>query len=203
MRLGEAHCPGPYTLDEIRQVLVANLLGRGVGQAVVSTATQLGIQLECNIGCAEDLVDQALQCFRQTLAAVVRVGVDAGPAGLDELFIGLFEARGCRDVAVVKRGAMLVALAVDRQQLGAGEFSRLLEDGFDQVEVDFLVTGQGIKAVDTDPVADEKEHVLNGCVVNHNVSVSKWCAVLEHEANPVPGLYRLPERHERLAFEIE
>ena len=138
MRFGKAHRAGPYPFHQFRQVQRANFLGGAGGEQVISAVAQLGIQLERKIRGCQHLIDQVADQLGQSLTAMLWCGIDAGPAILDKLLIRLFETRRRRHSPIDKYGAMFVTVPVDRQNHRAAKFPCLLENGFQDIFVEFL-----------------------------------------------------------------
>ena len=70
----------------------------------------------------------------QALPAPFLIGHQRAPAGLDELVIGRFEARGRRHAAIIGAGAAFdVARQVDRRQHLFAELAAFFEDGLDHI----------------------------------------------------------------------
>jgi len=87
------------------------------------------------------LEDRQLQDLGQALAAELRVRRQGVPALGRKRLVGLGEARGARDHAVLEPGADPVAVAVQRRELGLCEGGRGVEDGGDGLGVQVWIPG--------------------------------------------------------------
>jgi hypothetical protein len=113
-------------------------------QAFIGAVRQAGIHVPGLVRRIEHFRERVVDHDRQALAAVFRVAGQRRPAAIDELAVGLLEARRrgdgvrCR----IELAAFAVADGVEREQHLGGELGALFEDLVDGVGIDFGVSRQ-------------------------------------------------------------
>jgi hypothetical protein len=166
MRLGQVHGAGPAAFHQFRQIFRLQF-GRGMGDERGDGALrQAGIHGEGHVGGAEEFIDQLGQNRRQTLAAKFFRHRNADPTTFGQLPVGILEAGGRGDAAiVVARTALLVAHPIER-----GEHLFREPRGLAQYRLDHIGRGLGkarqiAVAVDMEDVVDQEQGVVHRCLV--------------------------------------
>ena len=133
LRLGQVHRPGPLAGDHLGDVDLALRLAAVVQQHVDGALGQQRAQRERHVGRRHDLLHGHADEPREPSPAVLGRERHGRPAGLDVALVGLGEAVGRRDGAVVVAPAVLqVADPVERGELLGEEPARLVEDAADR-----------------------------------------------------------------------
>ncbi len=156
-RLGQVHRAVPFARDQLGQPHLPLLL-RAIGHQRVNRAgRQDAAQGEAHVRGAQRLDHHGREREGQVLPAIGAGTVDAAPARLDELAIGLLEARRHDDLAVLPFRIVRVADAVERGIDLCREIADSRDDRLDHVGRrggESLVHGHGVDA--RDMVQDEK-----------------------------------------------
>ena len=136
VRLGEVHGAGPLARHHLRQVGLLEVLAALQLDGVDGAEGEQRAQPERQVGRVPDLAGRRRHQVGQVLAAPFLRRLQAAPAALGELLVGLLPAGRGDDLAVDQLRAGAVAdHAQGIEHLGA-ELAGLLDDGADGVLVD-------------------------------------------------------------------
>ncbi len=143
VRLGQAHRAGPAAADQRLHEHGLLFLGAVRVDGLHRAVGEAGVHRPRPVGRAVHLADGHADRHRQVLAAIAAGLVERRPAGLDVLLIGLFEPRRRPDFAAIEHlTSGLVADGVQRRHDFFGELTGLLENGVNQLLVDFVTAWQ-------------------------------------------------------------
>jgi len=123
--------PGPLAGDHPGQIERLLLLGAADFDGLDGAAGQAGIHGEGHVGRGHHFADSQPEHVRQTLAAVMRIADQSGPAAFDQSLIGILEAGRGGDLAVFQPAAFPVANLVQRLQDFLADLGRAFENGGD------------------------------------------------------------------------
>ena len=171
VRLGEVHRPRPFAAHQPGQPGLL-LLGRAVDRERPDRALgQHRAQAEGEVGGVPDLADRGRDQPRHALPAEFGLRDDAVPSALGELPVGIGEAVGRGDDAVLQLAAPQVAHPVERGEHLGAESAGLGEDRAHQVFGHPVETGQRADRLEPDQLLDDEAHVANrSCIVGHGGS---------------------------------
>ncbi len=126
VRLGEVHGAGPFAGHQLGQVGGLLFLGAVGVDGGIGAVGEAGVHAEGHVGGGVHLADGGVQHVGQTLAAVFRIAVEAGPAAVAQESERSLEAFGRAHDAVLQHAALTVADRVQRCQHVAGDLAGLL-----------------------------------------------------------------------------
>ena len=169
MRLGQTHGAQPvagiharqkHLLDGLRRMAIHRQTGAGI---------QCRIERETGIGGVEHLFKGHGEHLGHALTTVFRIAAQPHPAAFGEHPIGLLEALGRRDVAILETRTLGVTAQVERQQLGLGHARTFLENRLGQLDI----------------------HLFGGCharpfllggehLIENEACILEWCLILGH-----------------------
>jgi hypothetical protein len=168
VRLGQVHGAAPLPGGELGQVELLLLVRAAHRDGRVGAMGQARIHAEGHVGPAHHLREGHVDHVRQALAAVGRLDAQRHPAALDELSIGVGEARGGLHRVVGAPGAaFLVPHPVQRREHLGGELPRPLKDLVQYVAGRVGKAGQVGVAVDVQDLAQHEGLVTEGRGVGH------------------------------------
>ena len=129
----------------------------------VGALRQAGEHAEGQVGRSVDLVEHRGQHERQTLAAVLGRGTEAGPASLGIAAIGLHEpARDLDGPVRLEAASLAVAYPVEGLQHLLGETCGCAEDRPGAVPRQIGEVAEVIVACKAEHILEEEEHLLDG-----------------------------------------
>ena len=169
LRLGEVHRPGPFAGDEAAEV------GRAQGFVAVDLEradrplAEQRTKGEAHRRARPHFVAGGGDRVRQAHAAVLRLGGDAGPAGLGPAAIGVAEAgrRGHDPIGAAR--AFAVADDVERRQRFGGEFARFADHQFGGFKIEVAEPAGVDRRGETRDMLERIENVGDRRAVAHGV----------------------------------
>ena len=172
LRFGQAHGAGPLARHHLRQVAPLQLLGAVPEDGLDGPVRQARIEAERQVRRAHHLLDELVDAFRQALAAVLRLGREARPAGPAVEVIGLAEALGGAHDAVLEAAALQISARVDRQDHLGRDLGGLLQHAVDDVGRERVGEGRELsKPVEPVQLVQHEAHVAEGSVVELHVDL--------------------------------
>ena len=167
LRLGQVHRARPRTVDHLRDVGLLLLRRAGRQQRFDGAVGQQRAQRKAHVGAVEHFDAGRADRLRQALAAERDRVLQALPTALGELLEGGLEARRRRDLAVLERRRVLVALPVQRRDDVLIELGGFFEHGRGRVEPRLLQARHARHGFEVGELFHAEEHVLDGGAVSH------------------------------------